>query len=173
MNILVAVASRHGSTREIASAIAGELEAAGHRVTTREIAEAVDVSGYDAVVLGSAVYIGNWMPEARQFIDGHHEELALIPVWLFSSGPIGVENPKPEGDPNLVPEFIEKTGAREHRIFTGKLDPKVLGLGERLITRIFGAPAGDFRDWEDIRAWAREIARELASEPVIDAARAS
>jgi menaquinone-dependent protoporphyrinogen oxidase len=172
MNILVAVASRHGSTREIARAIAGELEAAGHRAAIQDIAEIVHVSGYEAVVLGSAVYIGNWMPEARQFIDRHHEELASVPVWLFSSGPIGAESPKPEGDPNLVPEFIEKTGAREHRIFTGKLDPKVLGLGERLIARVVGAPSGDFRDWEDIRGWAREIARELASERTAGTARA-
>jgi menaquinone-dependent protoporphyrinogen oxidase len=166
MRVLVAFASRHGSTQEIAAKIARDLESSGHRVELHAATGALEVSGFDAVVLGSAVYMGNWMPEAREFIDQQQEQLAAIPVWLFSSGPIGAENPKPEGDPNLIPEFIERTGARGHRVFTGKLDPAVLGFGERLITRVVGAPAGDFRDWDDIGEWAREIASELAAKPV-------
>jgi menaquinone-dependent protoporphyrinogen oxidase len=89
-------------------------------------------------------------------------ELAERPVWLFSSGPIG-DPPKPEEDPVDVEPMMEATGARGHVIFSGKLDKGVLTFGERAIVAAFKAPEGDFRDWDEIRKWATEIAEDLPS----------
>lgn len=85
---------------------------------------------------------------------------------MFSSGPLGLENPQPEGDPPGTAELIQMTGARGHRTFAGKLDTGDLGLGERLITKVVHPPSGDFRDWKAIRGWAAEIARELHAQTV-------
>lgn len=157
MNILIAVASKHGSTRKIADEIAQELRAAGHTAEVRNVKEAPTVNGYDAAILGSAVYAGNWLPEARQYVEQNQEQFANILVWLFSSGPLG-EDPQPKDDPEGLDKLMEQTGARGHQIFVGRLDKSQLGLGERLIVRAVKAPEGDFRDWDAIRAWAREIA---------------
>jgi menaquinone-dependent protoporphyrinogen oxidase len=161
MAVLVAVASKHGSTRGIADAIAGELRALGLAADVGDVEDAVDPALYDAVILGSAVYMGKWMAEAKRFIDSHGPILATVPVWLFSSGPLGAENPKPTGDPAQIDELMAATHARGHRIFSGRLDPDGLGLGERLIAKAVHAPSGDFRDWDAIRAWAREIGMAL------------
>lgn len=158
MKILVAVASRHGSTEEIARAIANELRSAGNAVDLLAVGSVDTIDGYDRVVLGSAVYVGNWLAEARQFVLDHREELVCVPVWLFSSGPIGADDPKPHGDPAIVADLVKLTGARGYANFAGKLDPSALGLGERIITKVVGAPTGDFRNWESIREWAHEIA---------------
>ena len=70
MKVLVAVASRHGSTREIAQMIAGELRAAGVEPDVREVGTIASLDDYDAAVIGSAIYAGQWLPEARQFVEG-------------------------------------------------------------------------------------------------------
>jgi menaquinone-dependent protoporphyrinogen oxidase len=163
MNVLVAVASRHGSTQEIAEVITDELRAAGIQVDQRHVDEVRSIEGYQAIILGSAVYLGNWLPEARLFIERRQPRLATIPVWLFSSGPLGTDDPKPHGDPAKLSELLEATHAREHHIFVGKLDPHGLSFSERLIAKAVRAPAGDFRQWDAVRAWARGIARTLAS----------
>jgi menaquinone-dependent protoporphyrinogen oxidase len=161
MKLLVAAASKHGSTLEIAEAIAEELRAAGADVDLREAGGVSSIEDYDGVVLGSAIYMGNPMKEARQFADRHHEALLRLPVWLFTSGPIGDEDPKPEGDPAGLPPLVEAAGALEHMSFTGKLDRKQLSLLERAAVKAVKAPYGDFRDWDGIRAWARSIAERM------------
>ena len=167
MRALVAVASRHGSTRGIAAAIAEELRAAGLEADLSDAGDVTSVAEYDALVVGSAVYMGGWMPEAKRFVEHFEPQLAAMPVWLFSSGPLGDEEPQPDGDPSGLHELIERTHARGHRNFTGKLDRNELGLGERLIAKMVHAPEGDFRDWDAIRAWARKIAAEVAVAPSI------
>lgn len=168
MRILVAVATRHGSTREIAEAIAAELRSAGADADVRDVQTIAALDGYDAAIIGSAVYAGQWLAEARQFIERQGDRLATIPVWLFSSGPIG-EEPWPPGDPPGVAVLMRETGARGHAVFTGKLDSRDLGFAERLVARVVHAPTGDFRDWGVIHAWARGIGAALADQPVAEA----
>lgn len=162
MKILLTVASKHGSTREIATAVATELRAAGHEVDVFDAAEAPSPADYAAAVVGSAIYMGKWMDEARSFVEQNHAALSAMPVWLFSSGPLGAENPQPEGDLPQLPELLALTKARGHQTFVGSLDKEDLGFGEKVIAKAVKAPYGDFRDWEAIRAWAREIAAALA-----------
>lgn len=164
MSILVAVASKHGSTRGIADAVADELQTMGLAAEVHDIEAAPSVDGHDAVVIGSAIYMGSWLAEARRFVERNREQLAQMPVWLFSSGPLGHDDPQPKGDLAQLDELMTATGARDHQIFVGKLDKSNLGIGERLIARAVKAPEGDFRDWEAIRAWARQIGRVLTDE---------
>jgi menaquinone-dependent protoporphyrinogen oxidase len=160
MRILISVASKHGATAEIGQAMAEVL--IGHGIEARVAApEGVDsIEGYDGVILGSAVYAGHWMAEAKDLVERCGPQFVGLPVWLFSSGPIG-EPPKPEEEPVDVAPITEATGALAHVVFAGKLDRKVLGFGERAIVTAFRAPDGDFRDWEEIRDWTSAIAEEL------------
>ena len=89
--VLVACASRHGSTVEIAAEIADVLrrDVPGAVVDLRDAVQAGEVAGYDAAVIGSAVYMGRWLPAARDLVEEHREVLSAMPVWLFSSGPVG------------------------------------------------------------------------------------
>jgi menaquinone-dependent protoporphyrinogen oxidase len=161
MAVLVAVASRHGATREIAQAIARALREEGLEVEFADAAEVTDVAEYEAVVLGSAVYLGRWLEPARALVERHAAALAARPTWLFSSGPIG-DPPKPEAnDAVQIAEIAARVRARDHRLFAGKLDKTTLGFGERAVVLAFRAPEGDFRDWDEIAAWAGKIAASL------------
>jgi menaquinone-dependent protoporphyrinogen oxidase len=165
MNILIAVASKHGSTEEIAAALTEELRAAGLTVDLRD-ADAVDnIDPYDAVVLGSAIYAGNWLPAARHFAELYTAALAQRPVWVFSSGPLAADDSSPTDDLQRLAAPLGAVPVREHRIFAGKLDKDELGLVDWLIATAVKAPQGDFRDWEVIRAWARGIAAALLPAP--------
>ena len=159
MKVLVAYASRHGSTAEIAERIGARLREAGHEVEVERVDEIADVDGCDAVVLGSAVYVGKWLEPARSFVDAHAATLCSRRVWLFSSGPLG-EPPRPEADHCVdVANIVEATRAIEHQVFAGRLDRSTLGVGERAVARLVKVAEGDFREFDAIDEWADEIAR--------------
>jgi menaquinone-dependent protoporphyrinogen oxidase len=166
--VLVAAASKHGATLDIADVIAGVLSHRGFEVVDKQVDEVGDLGGIDAAVIGSAVYVGRWMPEAVSFVDRFGAQLSALPVWLFSSGPVG-DPPKPAGEPEGAVEIARNINAREHRVFGGNLDTDRLGIGERLIVGMLKAPQGDFRDLDEVRAWAGRIADELDQlpEPVV------
>lgn len=160
MLVLVSVASKHGSTAEIGSTIAATLREEGHEVEVLAPAAVRDVTRYDAVILGSGVYAGRWIGSAKTFAEAHADELRARPLWLLSSGPLG-ETPQPAEDPPDAIKMVELLHPREHRIFAGALSREEMGFGERTIISMVKAPYGDFRDWEAIKAWAREIAQQL------------
>ena len=163
MRVLVAYASKHGSTEGIARAIVERLAEAGEEAEARSVSEVDELAGVDAVVLGSAIYAGSWMKEAVEFVHRHAEPLAERPVWLFSSGPLGEEVEDEEQQPRQLREMEGIVGPVEHRLFFGALDRSKLGFAERMIVKAVKAPDGDFRDWDEIRAWADTIAADLAS----------
>jgi len=160
IRILVTAASKHGATAEIAGVIAEHLTAAGHDVDLREPDSVHDLDNIDAVVLGSAVYIGHWLKPARELVTRVGSELASRPVWMFSSGPVG-DPLKPSENSVDVAAVVAATGAREHRVFAGHVNEDQLGFSERAMVRTFRAAVGDFRDWEAIKGWAREIDAQL------------
>lgn len=161
-SILVTAASKHGATSEIADAIAAELAAEGMTVTRLEPEQIDGVEPYDAVVLGSAIYAGRWQKDARRLVDDLAGQLETRAVFLFSSGPIG-DPPMPETEPVDVAEVAAITSAVDHRVFAGALEQSRLNFGERAIVAALRAEYGDFRDWDEIRAWARAIASRLGS----------
>lgn len=176
MRILVAVASRHGSTMEMGQAIGGRLGDAGHAIVVAAVTTAGDLSEYDAFVIGSATYRGHWMRDATSFVREHVGILAERPTWLFSSGPLVDEtDDQRRGDQLIAAEPSEVAGlaalvhARGHRVFFGELDPNRLGIRERALRALpfVGArlAEGDFRDLGDLEGWADRIAHELAWGP--------
>jgi menaquinone-dependent protoporphyrinogen oxidase len=162
MKVLVTAATKHGATGEIADAIGKVLAERGLDVTVAppDQVGADRVGAADAVVLGSAVYAGHWLRDARELVGRAGAAFAARPVWLFSSGPVG-DPPKPEEDPVDVADLLRATGARQHRVFAGKLVKKQLGFPERAIVVALHVAEGDFRDWQEIRGWAAQIADAL------------
>ena len=165
MKVLVAVASRHGSTAEIAQTIGEQLRSDGHDVVVAAPEEVVTLARTEAMVLGSALYVGHWEPAAVRLAERAGAELDGRPVWLFSSGPVG----RPEGkftrqmavDPAELPKVLAQTKALGHRIFPGKLDRYQLHGLQRAALGVFRGMEGDFRDWTAVRSWADGISAQL------------
>lgn len=164
--VKVIYATKHGSTREIAEAITDELRAAGQAAACVPAGEVYGLGDCDAVVLGSAVYMGRWRREAKHVLRRHGPALAAMPFWVFSSGPVGDPAEEDEGDnrwlePRRVMERAEELGVREHVVFGGVISKEPHGFIERGMARDTPEEFQDRRDWEQIRAWARNIAEEL------------
>jgi menaquinone-dependent protoporphyrinogen oxidase len=174
MHVLIAYATRHGSTAGIAERIAERLRAAGLDADARPAADVRDVARYDAFVVGAAAYMFHWLGDATKFVERNRAVLAAKPTWLFSSGPIGTDLVDKEGRdvfettiPKEFPRLRESVHPRGERIFFGALDPdaKPIGMAERFMHVMPAGknalPTGDFRDWPAIDAWADEIADAL------------
>lgn len=163
MQILVSAASKHGATSQIAREI-GEVFAARDWGVTVCSPDAVEsIAPYDAAILGSAVYMGQWMKPAREMIKRIAKDLSSKSVWLFSSGPVG-DPLKPVDNPVDVSKIMTLTKARGHQLFGGKLTKSELSMGERAMAAALRVQEGDYRNWSDIRRWAAEIADVLASD---------
>ena len=159
MKILVAHATKHGSTAEIAEAIGATLREAGNEVDVRAARDVQHLAGYAAVVLGSALYSAHWQRDANRFVKRHVAALQQVPVWLFSSGPL---DRSADFDDIPLTEHVEPEvapiGARGHRTFGGRLLDGTPGVDPALLAT---HRVGDFRNWDQIGAWARHIAAEL------------
>lgn len=168
VNVLVAFASKHGATGEIATGVVQGLREGGLRAELRRAEEVADIGPYDAVVLGSAVYMGKWQAPAREFLKRFERELRVRPTWLFSSGPTGGS---PDADakvaasqrlPEAVPAPGEiakrapRIGVRAHATFGGRIGDDMTGMLERWM------PRGDWRDFDQVKTWGRKIAIELS-----------
>ncbi|QRP43633.1 flavodoxin domain-containing protein [Amycolatopsis sp. FDAARGOS 1241] len=162
--VLVAHAGKNGGTREIAEVISEELRALGHHVDTRDAADVADVTPYSAVVVGSALYYSRWRPSAVRLLQLHADALLERHVWLFHSGPCGPGAGLAHVSlPANVALLAARIDAERTTTFGGRLDPATAhGLLARLMAR--GPRAGDFRDWDLIRKWARDIGRRVTTE---------
>lgn len=168
MKVLVAYASKRGSTAEIAEAVAAELRGSGLVADCVDSGEVKELDGYGAVVLGSAVYAKRWRGDARHFLRHHGKELAALPFWAFSSGPVGdpaEDNDKTDewAEPRRTIKKVEELGARGHVVFGGRVPAEPDGMIERAMAKNIPAEFQDRRDWDEIRAWARQVAGELGA----------
>jgi len=184
--VLVVYGSRHGATRGIAERIGDVLRTEGLDADVAAADQVRDVRTADAFVVGSGVYMGSWLKEAIDFITKNQASLASRPLWLFSSGPLpgssasksaddpladalGPEEGPGSGGRKKIAELSAVTHPRDHRVFLGAFDPNDAprAMSERLVRMMPASkdllPPGDFRDWEAIEAWAREIATTLRS----------
>jgi len=159
MRALVAMASRHGSTVELSRAIAQVLRGYQVQVETSAVDRVADLRRYGAVVLGSAVYQGSWTDAARIFVTQHEDALCRVPLWLFSSGPVGGR--WYDELPEEVSDLHGRLRARSHRVFSGRLDRGLLSDPERGALGPGGPRGADDRDWGAVRSWARGIAESL------------
>jgi menaquinone-dependent protoporphyrinogen oxidase len=145
-------------TWEIAEAIAAGLTARGIEADPRPLGEIEGVEEYDIIVLGSAIYLGRWLKQARKFAHDHAQQLKAKQVWLFSSGPVEAPGAHARhAEPADALELERLTGAVEHRLFPGKLDRERLALAEKLVAAAANAPDSDTRDWESVDAFAAHI----------------
>ncbi|MGV9713804.1 flavodoxin domain-containing protein [Gordonia sp. NPDC003424] len=166
--ILVAYATKHHSTAEIAEAVAAELRTHGLEVDCAEVGDAT-ISGHDAVVLGSAVYTGRWRREAVSFLKHHRDELSRMPFWVFSSGPVGdnVDQDLTENskwlEPRKVLDLADSLGMRGHTVFGGRMPTEPHGFIEKSMVKSTPEELRDARDWDQIRQWAAGVAAELTS----------
>ena len=164
MRILIATASRHGATREIGqwlgASILREMSIVDS-TTTVDVRDARDVDSvaeYDAAIIGSGVYMGRWLRDARSLIAREKAELESIPVWLFSSGPVDGSTPT-----RSRAEETKADWAIEHRVFGGELRNSRLSVFERAVVRMIKASDGDSRSRAEVLAWAAVISSHLAS----------
>ena len=162
MKILLTSSSRHGTTDEVAAVIAEQLRTAGLEVVQARPEDVTDVEGYDAFVLGSAVYMTRWTDEAVDFTRRFSGALRGRPVWAFSVGLSGLPKGK-MADPNRVGPVLLSIEPAGHITFPGRCAPSALNVRERTIARLGGATEGDFLDLDAVRAWGASIAATLCN----------
>jgi menaquinone-dependent protoporphyrinogen oxidase len=162
MRVLVAYATKRGSTREVGQAIMSALLDRGLEVDFRPAGDVEDVGAYDAVVLGGALYLGRWHPDARRFLSRHREELGERPSAVFGLGPLALEPKDTEGSRTQLERALVHTPELHPvsvGIFGGVVDPTQLRFPFKRM------PASDARDWDAIEAWAAEVEARLAPAP--------
>ncbi|TDW92824.1 menaquinone-dependent protoporphyrinogen oxidase [Kribbella pratensis] len=158
--VLVAYASKMGATAGIAAAIGDELRAHGHSADVAEVTSVNDVAPYDAVVLGSAIYVRRWRRDAVRFLRHNVAGLRQRQVWLFHSGPVGPDKDEDQTMPPAVRHLARSIGATPAVTFAGRLEPATAKgfLARRLAA---GKLAGDARDWDKIRAWSADVSAAI------------
>jgi menaquinone-dependent protoporphyrinogen oxidase len=166
MTTLVAYASRHGATAEIAARIARQLADAGAAVELRDVDDVESLDEYETVVFGAPVYDQCWPPEANRFAAAYREELSKRSLWLFSVGSFGDTKPVigrlTHKEPREIAEIRADLRPREYRVFQGVIHKNQWPFWSRIFFRAFGGRFGDHRDWPAIDAWAEQIARALS-----------
>ncbi|MFO0575770.1 MAG: flavodoxin domain-containing protein [Polyangia bacterium] len=167
MRVLVTFGSNRGGTQGLAETVAEELRAAGHHVDVLPASlpgGPDELTAWDAVIVGGALYAGRWQRHARRFVQRHDDELTQLPVWFFSSGPLDDSAERAELPPTAqVRRLMERIGARGHATFGGRLSPEAQGFIAHAMVK--QGRAGDWRDPEHVRTWARGIGQELAQLP--------
>jgi menaquinone-dependent protoporphyrinogen oxidase len=172
MTVLVAYATAHGSTREIAERIGARLREMGFDIVVEQAETTTNVAGYEAVVLGSAIHSGHWLPEAEALVEAQATLLRTRPVWLFSVATIGASSSalgrpatwlarKAGAAPQNLGALLDRTGARGHRAFAGVIREGDWGRMGGIFLRLAGGRYGDYRDWRDIDQWAQSVGRGL------------
>ena len=164
--VLVTYASKYGATKEIAERIGQVLHQAGLQTDVCPVDGIRDLNPYQAVILGSALYIGKWQKEAVEFVKANEKALADRPVWLFSSGPTGEGEPVELVEGQRLPAALKPTAdrirPRDIAVFHGHINPDKLNLIEKwAIKSVVKKPFGDFRNWDTIVAWTTTIADAL------------
>jgi menaquinone-dependent protoporphyrinogen oxidase len=163
MNVLVAYASKRGSTTEIAETVAATLRREGLGVCLEPAGDVQSLERFDAVVLGSAVYMKRWPGDARHFLKKHRKALRQKPFWVFSSGPVGdpAQDDQAWIEPPKLAQKVDDLGGRGHVVFGGCVPAEPRGMVERAMVDGIPKEYRDRRNWDEIRAWAKQVASDL------------
>ena len=162
MKILIVYGSKMEGTAGIASMLGNALLSFGVHADVVRAEDAVPPRGYDAVIVGSGLYAGRWRHPARQFVTRNANSLVEIPTWFFSSGPLD-DSARSHDIPatRQVTRLMSRVGARGHMTFGGRLLSDAKGFPASSMAKTH---AGDWRDSEQIKGWARRIVEELRLE---------
>lgn len=166
--ILIGYATRAGSTADIAAGIGESLSDRDFRVEVVSLKEKPDLDGYQAVLLGSAIRMGSWLPEAVEFIEMNREQLNGLPTALFTVHMLNTGEDDASRTNRLA--YLDKIRPMlndpEEVYFEGVMDFSRLSFLDRLIAKMVNAVEADNRDWEQIRGWTPEIIQNLDQEVV-------
>jgi len=161
MRVLIVWGSTRGGTEGIAHDIAGTLVARGYSVTASSAAHAPPPAGFDAAIIGGALYANRWHRGALHYANRHAHALRRMPVWLFSSGPLDATADAHEIAPTgQVEALAQRIGALGHATFGGRLERDAAGFIAQAMAKTH---AGDWRNPDRIRAWANHLADVLPS----------
>jgi menaquinone-dependent protoporphyrinogen oxidase len=157
--VLVAYASKCGSTGEVAEAIARELVARGKAVDVRLAQNVSSLNGYQAVIVGSAIRMGNWLPEAVKFVETHQQVLRQLPTAFFTVHMMNLGDDETSRKNRLAYlDPVRKIMTPQQKVFfAGKMDLARLSFLDRFIAKAVKAADADLRDWQAIRGWAKQI----------------
>jgi len=162
MRVLIAYGSKRGGTQGLAEMVADSLRAEGHTVEVRRASEARRLEGYDAVIVGGALYAFRWHKDARRFVRRHADELGKLPVFFFSSGPLDDSAAERDIPPvKGVQALIDRVGAQGHVTFGGRLSAHARGFPASAMAK---KQSGDWRDPMQARSWARSVSAELLAD---------
>ena len=163
--VLVAHASKYGSTAEIAEKIGDVLRQEGAKVDVAPVKEIKDITPYGAIVLGTAAYIFQWRKEAVKFLEKNEQALAGMPVWIFMSGPAGEGDPVELLEGKVVPDkvkpLVERIKPVDLTVFHGVINLAKMNIIERQMMKMVKSAEGDYRDWDAITAWAKGIGEKV------------
>lgn len=162
--ILVAYATRTGSTAEVAEAIAQRLCEAGLSAEVRPVADVASLEGYSGAVLGSAIRYSSWLPEMADFLSANRDALAAMPVAFYSMHMLSLgDNPAARAERAKYTEQARQAVTPvDEAFFAGKIDPERLSLFDRLAVRLVKSHVGDRRDWTRIGEWSAALAPKLS-----------
>jgi len=161
--ILVAYATRTRSTAEVADVISEVLTARGYAVDVKPVKEKPSLDGYHGVILGSAIRMSAWLPEMLDFIRINQAKLNQIPTAIFTVHMLntGKDNDSRAAKDAYTTPIRKLIKPVDEAFFVGKIDLAKLSFPDRVLTRLMvgeaGPKVGDFREWDDIRAWAKEV----------------
>lgn len=165
VKVLVAYGSKYGSTKEIADKIGEAIKEEGLEVDILSADKVKNVTDYQGVVIGSAVYIGGWRKEVTSFVKKNEKALSERPVWIFSSGPAGRGDPVQRVQGWLYPKalkpVIDNIKPRDVTVFHGNINTEKMNAIEKWMIKQVKSEYGDFRDWEVIAKWGKKAAGEI------------
>lgn len=161
--ILVAYASRKGSTAGIAQAIGKELALEGYTADVSEMKSVTSIAGYNAVVIGAPVYTGKVTGDVAAFVLTNKDELSRVPVAGFVTGiaPVFPKTGDVKGFIDQLVTALSPVRPVAVTMFAGTLDAGKMNIVERSLTTLMKVPTGDFRDWDAIAAWAKTLAGKM------------
>ena len=162
--VLVAYATRYGSTAEVAEAVGARLSERGLAVDVKPVKEARPDDGYDAVVFGAPFYVGNLLKDAQKWLEQQRPALEKRPVAIFALGPTSAADDLAEASKQLA-KALEKLPWLHPvcaQMFVGKYDPAKVRGCDKILTKLPASPLHglgphDDRDWDAIAAWADEL----------------
>lgn len=155
--ILIVVASKAGSTAEIAKFMSDELNKAGANSIVQTPEKVQHLTGYDAVIIGSPIYMGKWLSEARDFVENNQQILKKIPTAYFLSCLALTDPAKLKEVPTYLANQRELVEPIMEGRFAGKMDYSKLSLFNRMMAKMVGTKEGDYRDWKAIKEWTLDF----------------
>lgn len=165
MKVLIAYGSKMGGTAGLADMLAAELMAQGISTDVRAADSVGTLVGYDAVIVGGALYATRWHRAARRFVKRRTSELRNRRVFMFSSGPLDDSAAAKEIPPTRqVHRLMKRVGAREHKTFGGWLPASAKGIAAAAMAK---EHAGDWRNPEMVEAWADHLAQTLGQSTAV------